>query len=33
LLYGQLMERVFYNLLLNAAQGTPPRGGITVKTR
>ncbi|HEY6392751.1 MAG TPA: ATP-binding protein [Bryobacteraceae bacterium] len=30
---GQLMERVFYNLLLNAAQVSPPRGSITVKTR
>lgn len=30
---GQLMERVFYNLLLNAAQATPPGGAITVKTR
>ncbi len=27
------MERVFYNLLLNAAQVSPPRGSITVKTR
>ena len=27
------MERVFYNLLLNAAQASPPRGAITVKTR
>src|SRR5262249_7591538 len=30
---GQLMERVFYNLLLNAAQASPPKGAITVKTR
>jgi len=27
------MERVFYNLLLNAAQATPAGGAITVKTR
>ena len=27
------MERVFYNLLLNAAQATPPGGAVTVKTR
>jgi two-component system sensor histidine kinase HydH len=33
LLDGQLMERVFYNLLLNAAQVSPPRGSVTVKTR
>ncbi len=30
---GQLVERVFYNLLENAAQATPPGGTITVKTR
>ena len=30
---AELMERVFYNLLLNAAQATPPQGAITVKTR
>jgi signal transduction histidine kinase len=30
---AELMERVFYNLLLNAAQATPPGGAITVKTR
>ena len=30
---GELMERVFYNLLLNAAQATPPDGGVTAKTR
>jgi two-component system, NtrC family, sensor histidine kinase HydH len=30
---SQLMERVLYNLLLNAAQASPPRGSITVKTR
>ncbi len=29
----ELMERVFYNLLLNAAQATPPGGAVTVKTR
>jgi two-component system sensor histidine kinase HydH len=33
MLDGQLMERVFYNLLLNAAQVSPPRGSVTVKTR
>jgi len=30
---SELMERVFYNLLLNAAQATPAGGAITVKTR
>jgi signal transduction histidine kinase len=30
---GDLMERVFYNLLLNAAQASPAGGAITVKTR
>jgi two-component system sensor histidine kinase HydH len=30
---GQLMERVLYNLLLNASQASPPKGSITVKTR
>ena len=30
---GELIERVIYNLLLNAAQASPPRGTITVKTR
>ena len=30
---GQLMERVLYNLVLNAAQASPPNGSITVKTR
>jgi signal transduction histidine kinase len=30
---ADLMERVFYNLLLNAGQATPPGGAITVKTR
>lgn len=29
----ELMERVVYNLLLNAAQASPPGGAITVKTR
>jgi signal transduction histidine kinase len=29
----QLMERVLYNLILNAAQASPPEGSITVKTR
>ena len=29
----QLMERVLYNLLLNAAQASPPRASVTVKTR
>jgi len=33
LLDGELMERVIYNLLLNAAQASPPNGSITVKTR
>jgi two-component system sensor histidine kinase HydH len=30
---GQLMERVMYNLLLNAAQASPAAASITVKTR
>ena len=30
---AELMERVFYNLALNAAQATPPGGAVTVKTR
>ncbi len=30
---AELMERVFYNLLLNAAQATPSGGEIVVKTR
>jgi len=30
---AELMERAIYNLLLNAAQATPPGGAITVKTR
>ena len=29
----QLIERVLYNLLLNAAQASPPEGSVTVKTR
>jgi two-component system, NtrC family, sensor histidine kinase HydH len=29
----QLIERVLYNLVLNAAQASPPQGSITVKTR
>ncbi|MGE5569676.1 MAG: two-component system sensor histidine kinase NtrB [Rhodospirillales bacterium] len=29
----ELMERVVYNLLLNAAQATPPGGAVTIKTR
>jgi signal transduction histidine kinase len=29
----QLIERVLYNLLLNAAQASPPQGTVTVKTR
>lgn len=29
----ELMERVFYNLLLNACQATAPGGAVTVKTR
>ena len=33
LLDGQLMERVLYNLTVNAAQASPPGGFITVKTR
>jgi signal transduction histidine kinase len=33
LLDRQLIERVLYNLLLNAAQASPPEGTITVKTR
>jgi two-component system sensor histidine kinase HydH len=28
-----LMERVFYNLLVNAAQASPPQSSITIKTR
>jgi two-component system sensor histidine kinase HydH len=30
---AELVERVIYNLLLNAAQASPPDGCITVKTR
>jgi two-component system sensor histidine kinase HydH len=30
---AELMERVFSNLLTNAAQASPPRSAITVKTR
>jgi signal transduction histidine kinase len=30
---AELMQRVIYNLLSNAAQATPPGGTITVKTR
>jgi signal transduction histidine kinase len=30
---AELLERVFYNLALNAAQATPAGGAITVKTR
>jgi two-component system, NtrC family, sensor histidine kinase HydH len=30
---AELMERVFYNLLLNAAQASSPGGAVTVKTR
>jgi signal transduction histidine kinase len=30
---ADLMERVFYNLLVNAAQASPPRSSITIKTR
>jgi signal transduction histidine kinase len=30
---GELMERVFYNLALNAVQSTAPGGAVTVKTR
>jgi two-component system sensor histidine kinase HydH len=33
LLDGQLIERVVYNLLVNAAQASPPKSSITVKTR
>jgi two-component system, NtrC family, sensor histidine kinase HydH len=33
LLDGELMERVFYNLLLNAAQASPPHSAVTAKTR
>jgi two-component system, NtrC family, sensor histidine kinase HydH len=30
---AELLERVFYNLLLNAAQATSPGGAVTLKTR
>jgi signal transduction histidine kinase len=30
---AELMQRVFYNLLLNAAQATAPGGSVTIKTR
>jgi two-component system sensor histidine kinase HydH len=30
---AELMERVFYNLVLNAVQATPAGGAVTVKTR
>jgi len=30
---AELMERVFYNLVLNAAQASPRQGAVTVKTR
>lgn len=30
---AELMERVFYNLLVNAAQASQPGGAVTVKTR
>jgi signal transduction histidine kinase len=30
---AELMERVFYNLLANAAQATAPGGAVTIKTR
>lgn len=30
---AELMERVFYNLIRNAAQATEPGGAVTVKTR
>ncbi len=33
LLDRQLIERVLYNLLLNAAQASPAEGSVTVKTR
>jgi len=29
----ELMQRVFYNLILNAIQASPPRGSVTIKTR
>ena len=33
MLDAELIERVVYNLLLNAAEASPPRGTVTVKTR
>jgi len=30
---GELMERVIYNLVVNAAQASPPKSSVTVKTR
>ncbi len=30
---AELVERIFYNLVLNAAQATPAGGAVTVKTR
>ena len=30
---GELLERVFYNLVLNAAQATPAGGAVTLKAR
>jgi signal transduction histidine kinase len=30
---AELMERVFYNLLANAVQASPPQGSVTIKTR
>jgi len=33
LLDRQLIERVLYNLILNAAQASPPHASVTVKTR
>jgi signal transduction histidine kinase len=30
---AELMEHVIYNLLLNAAQASPPGGAVTIKTR
>ncbi len=30
---AELLERVIYNLVMNAAQASPPRGVVTVKTR
>jgi signal transduction histidine kinase len=30
---AELLERVIFNLLLNAAQASPPDGAVTIKTR